>query len=275
VASLSARVAGRGGQFASGVSLVEVYATVTDAKGEPVANLTASDFVVEEDGVPQEVRAFAQGEFPLSLAIGLDRSFSVAPARLSGIAGALQGFLRSLRSQDEAMLLGIGSETALLAPLSRDREPALGALSRLDPWGTTPLYDAMVSAVDAIQPARGRRALVLVSDGVDRYSDASPATLVDTVRRRDVLVYPVTLSRRPPAVFAEVAAVSGGRSFQVRDPRELPAAFETIARELRAQYLLGYDPPADGSRRPGWRSIRVRVTQPGVVVRARDGYLQS
>ncbi len=262
-----------GGQFASGVSLVEVYATVTGAKGELIANLTAADFVVEEDGVPQPVRAFAQGEFPLSLAIGLDRSFSVPSPRLSGIAAALEGFLRRLRPPDEAMLVGIGSETEVLAPLSRDRGPALRALARLDPWGTTPLYDAMLSSVDAIQSATGRRALVLVSDGVDRYSDASPATLVDTVRRRDVLVYPVTLSRRPPSVFAEVAAVSGGRSFQVRDPRGLPAALDTIANELRAQYLLGYDPPAGEPGRAGWRSIKVRVDRPGVVVRARDGYL--
>ena len=260
-------------QFTSGVSLVEVYATVTDAQGEPIPGLSAGDFVVEEDGAPQAVQTFAHGEFPLALAVSLDRSFSMSRARLAGAAAAVQGLFRDLHTDDQAMLVAIGSETEVLAPLSRDRGAALSALGSLEPWGTTPLYDAMLSAIRSIQSASGRRALVLVSDGDERYSMAAASDVIEQVRHHDVLVYPVALSRRPSPVFAEVAALSGGRSFHVTDVRGLPAALAAIARELRTQYLLGYTPPTRVDARPGWRSIRVRVNRPNARVRARDGYL--
>ena len=98
---------------------------------------------------------------------------------------------------------------------------ALAAIDRLDAWGTTPLYDATLAALDAIQPAKGRRALVLLSDGTDRYSDTNAADLVDDARQRDVLVYPIAIGPARPPVFAELAAATGGRSFFAREPREL------------------------------------------------------
>jgi Ca-activated chloride channel homolog len=249
---------------------VEVYATVSDARGEPVSGLTRDDFIVDEDGRRQEIRTFSAGEFPLSLAVGIDRSFSMALVGFPGVTRAVRGFLRALRPGDQAMLVGFGSETEVLSPLSTDRESAIAALDRLDPWGTTPLYDATLSAVDSIEAASGRRALILISDGTDRYSRTKSADLLDRVRRKDVLIYPVALGRTRDAVFAEMATVTGGRSFQVANVSALPGALTAIAGELRFQYLLGYAPPSGG--RPGWRSIQVRVNRPDVRVRAREGY---
>jgi Ca-activated chloride channel family protein len=258
-------------QFSSGIDLVEVYAAVTDARGEPLTGLTRDDFIVEEDGRRQQIRTFSAGEFPLALAVGIDRSFSMARVGLPGVVRAVRGFLNALRPEDQAMLVGIGSETEVLAPLSRDRASSMAALDHLDPWGTTPLYDATLSAVDAIETAAGRRALILISDGTDRYSQTRSADLLDRVRRKDVLIYPIALSRTRDEVFAEMATVTGGRSFQVANVTALPAALSTVAHELRLQYLLGYAPAA-GERR-GWRSIQVRVNRPDVRVRAREGYV--
>lgn len=258
-------------QFVSGIDLVEVYATVSDTRGEPLTGLTRDDFIVEEDGRRQEIRTFSAGEFPLALAVGIDRSFSMARVGLPGVARAVRGFLSALRPEDQAMLVGIGSETEVLAPLSRDRGSAMAALDHLDPWGTTPLYDATLSAIDAIEAASGRRALILISDGTDRYSQTRSAELLDRVRRKDVLIYPIALGKARDAVFVEMATVTGGRSFQVANVSALPAALATVAHELRFQYLLGYAPAA-GDRR-GWRSIQVRVNRPDARVRAREGYL--
>jgi len=258
-------------QFTSGVDLVEVDATVSDARGEPVAGLTKDDFIVEEDGRRQDIRTFSAGEFPLALAVGIDRSFSMARVGFPGVTRAVRSFLNALRPEDQAMLVGIGSETEVLAPLSRDRGTALSALDRLDPWGTTPLYDATLSAVNAIEAASGRRALILISDGTDRYSQTKSADLLDRVRRKDVLIYPVALGRTRDAVFAEMATVTGGRSFQAANVAALPGALSSIAGELRFQYLIGYAPPAGG--RPGWRSIQVRVNRPDLRVRSREGYV--
>jgi Ca-activated chloride channel family protein len=261
------------GQFASGVSLVEVYATVTDARGEPVSGLQRSDFVVEEDGAAQELQTFTAGEFPLSLAIAVDRSFSMPPATLGAARSAASRFVSELRPDDQVMVIGIGSEVETLAPLSTDRAAARDALMRLDKWGTTPLYDATASAIDVIQAARGRRALILLSDGNDRYSETKPADLVGRARQKDVLVYPIALGRQRPDVFAELATVTGGRSFQATDERALTTTLGAIARELRFQYLLGYAPSRPAGDRPEWRSIRVSVKRPELRVRARDGYL--
>jgi Ca-activated chloride channel family protein len=262
----------RPAQFASGVSAVEVYATVTDEKGEPVTGLTAGDFVVQEDGRPQTITAFAAGEFPLAIALAVDRSFSVPRERLTSTAAAARSFVQRLRPSDRVMVLAIGSEIETLAPLSSDHVTAMDALGRLEPWGTTPLFDAALAALDAIQAASGRRALILLSDGQDRYSRTTAAQLVEQARRRDVLIYPVATGRTRPAVFAELAAASGGRSFHAADLRALPTTLAAIAQELRLQYLLGYTPARSAEEQRGWRSIRVTVNRPGVRVRARDGY---
>lgn len=262
-------------QFTSSVNLVEVYATVTDRQGAAVTGLTAADFRVSEDGSPQTITAFAAGEFPLAVAVGLDRSFSMNAGRGARLDVAKRGartFIDALKPQDQVMVVAIGSDTAIVAPLSTNHSAAIAAVDRLDAWGTTPLYDATVGALDAIQPAKGRRALVLLSDGADRYSETSAAALVDQVRRRDVLVYPVAIGPARPAIFAELAAASGGRSFLVRDPRELSATFTAIASELRSQYLLGYAPSRAKGERPAWHAIDVLVDRPAVAVRARDGY---
>jgi len=257
-------------QFASGVSAVEVYATVTDARGEPIAGLTAADFTVLEDGNRQVINTFAAGEFPLSVAMGVDRSFSVANEQLAAATSAAQSFVGHLRPADQVTVLAVGSEVEIVAPLSANHAAATAALARLERWGTTPLYDATLAALDIIQHASGRRALILLADGEDRYSRTTADALVAEARRRDVLVYPVATGRKRPAHILELASVTGGRSFQAADRRGLDEALGTIARELRHQYLLGYTPAVDERR--GWRAIRVTVARPDLKVRARDGY---
>src|SRR5439155_26829198 len=134
------------------------------------------------------------------------------------------------------------SAAETIAPLSSDHAKARAAIEGVDRWGTTPLYDGTLAALDAIGPARGRRALVLLSDGEDRGSRARAADLVEQVRRKDVLVYPVAVGQRRVPLFAELAAVSGGHSVSVRDSRQATSALTAVARELRFQYLLGYTP---------------------------------
>jgi len=170
------------------------------------------------------------------------------------------------------MVIAIGSDTEIVAPLSPDRAAALAAIERLDAWGTTPLYDAALVALDAIQPAKGRRALVLLSDGTDRYSDTRAADLVEQARRRDVLIYPIALGAARPPIFAELAAATGGRSFHAPEPRELVATMEVIARELRLQYLLGYVPARSVSPDAAWHAIEGTVSGADRRVRAREGY---
>jgi Ca-activated chloride channel family protein len=185
-------------------------------------------------------------------------------------------FLAELRPQDESMVVGIGSEIEVVSPLSRDRPTQIRAIQALTPWGTTGLYDAIIQSIDAIQSAKGRRALVLLSDGSDRYSKASANDALNRARHSDVMVYPVTIGQTAPPMFAELAAVTGGRSFHPRDAAALDVAMRTIANELRHQYLLGYTPSQPiVAGEEQWRAITVRVTRADARVRARDGYLSK
>ena len=262
------------GQSTSGVNLVEVYASVTDSQGNPIASLTQSDFELRENGELQTISNFGAGEFSLSAAIAIDRSFSMTGTRLSLARSAAQAFLAELRPQDEAMILGVGSQVEVLAPLSTDRSAQHAAIDKLDAFGTTGLYDAIIHAIDDVQPAKGRRALVLLSDGDDRYSQASAADALDRARRSDVMIFPVALGAVRPPLFAELATLTGGRSYHARGGAALADTLRTIARELRQQYLLGYTPtrpPVAGSNE--WQSITVTVKRPDAHVRARAGYL--
>ncbi len=267
-------VAAHVGQFSSGVNLVEVYAAVLDHDGRPLTGLNREDFTVLEDGRPQTLSAFAEGDFPLSVAIAVDHSFSMAGRELTSARDAARTFLSSLRPTDQAMIVAVGSEIETVAPLSSDRQAQQRAIASLEPWGTTGLHDAIIAAIDAIQAANGRRALVLLSDGNDRYSTASQSDALSRARRADVMIYPVALGKTRPALFAELATLTGGRSFQPRDQKQLTETMQSVANELRHQYLLGYTPSRTiVAGEEQWRSITVRIDRPDVTVRARDGYL--
>jgi len=261
-------------QFTSSVNQVEIYASVTDAAGRPVEGLRVEDFEVREDGAPQRITVFSDGDFPLSAAIAVDSSFSMTGERLAVAKSAARIFLGALRPEDQSMLMSIGGRVDVIAPLSADRDAQFRALDALRSWGTTSLHDAVIGAIDQLQPARGRRALIILSDGDDRYSRATPGDVLARARRADVMVYPVALGRRLPPLFTQLAALTGGRAFHERSTRRLPETLRAIANELRRQYLIGYAParpPAAGDRE-SWRDIDVRVMRPRVTVRARDGY---
>jgi Ca-activated chloride channel family protein len=260
-------------QFRSGVTQVEVFATVIGSDGRAVRGLTAADFTVLEDGAPQTITTFVDDEFPASVALAIDRSFSMKGTPLTMARTAGRAFLASLKSDDRAMLLSITGDVDVLAPFDTDKTAALKALGTLDPWSTTALNDAIVRSLDLLEPETGRRAIVILSDGADRYSSASANDVLDRARRSDVLMYPVAIGRERPTLFAELATISGGRSFQLADPARLQATLQAIAEDLRAQYLIGYAPPAASPDDGGWRGIQVRVDKSGVTVRARSGYI--
>jgi Ca-activated chloride channel family protein len=264
-------------RFSSSVQAVEVYATVTDGAGEPVTGLRAADFELDDDRRPQTITTFAEGAFPLTVALGVDRSLSMAGEPIRLARRAAQSFLDQLRPGDRSMVVAISADADVVAPLGASRVEQARAIAFLDPWSTTALRDAVVRTLDRLEPEPGRQALVVFSDGADRYSQVSTADMLQRARSGSALVYPIVFGRAQVAALAEMAALTGGRSFVLRDARGLEAALGSIARELRHQYLLGYAPPGAGE--PGrWHPIRVRVRNQearGWRVRARDGYVAA
>jgi Ca-activated chloride channel family protein len=276
VASLAAQDESRA-RCTSGVHAVEVYATVTDASGEPVTGLRADDFQLDDDGRPQTITTFAEGAFPLTVALGVDRSLSMAGEPLRLARRAAERFLRQLQPADRSMVVAISADADVVAPLDAPREAQVQAVGALDAWSTTALRDAVVKTLDRLAPESGRQALVVFSDGTDRYSQVSADAMLQRARRGSALVYPIVFARASVAALSDVARLTGGRAFVLRDAQGLDGALSSIARELRHQYLLGYAPA--GETEPGrWHPIRVRVRgrEAGAWrVRARDGYVAA
>ena len=262
-------------RFSSGVQAVEVYASVTDAAGEPVTGLKADDFQLQDDRRSQTITTFAEGAFPLTVALGVDRSLSMRGEPLRLARAAAQGFLRQLQPGDRSMVVAISADADVVAPLDMPREQQLAAVAGLDAWSTTALRDAVVKTLDRLAPEAGRQAVVVFSDGTDRYSDVSAAEMLERARRGSALVYPIVFGRATVAALSDVARLTGGRSFVLPDARGLDAALGSIARELRHQYLLGYA-PAGAVEAGRWHPIRVTVRGQDARswrVRARDGYV--
>lgn len=258
-------------QFTTAVDVVEVYASVLDRNGRPIEGLARDAFELEEDGVRQTIEVFTAGEFPFTAGLAIDRSWSMAGRPLALAKAAASEFVSDLRQGDAAAVFALSDELEVTVPFTGDRDALRRGLAGLDPWSSTALNDGILGAIDLLQPRAGRRALVLLSDGKDRYSHATEVDVLSKVRAADVMIFPVALAKERPALFVELAVLTGGRSFQATDPSQLPRIYRGILDELRKQYLLGYRPTRPVAQ-GGWRSIRVRVRQPGAEVRARDGY---
>ena len=194
---------------------------MTDATGNPVTGLHREDFTVLEDGRAQAVSAFAEGDFPLSVALAIDRSFSMARTRQlpTAVERARGRFSANCARRTSRWSSRSGRRSRSwrrCRPIARRSRAPVG---RPEAVGHDRAARRDHPSIDAIQSAKGRRALVLLSDGNDRYSKASAADALDRARRSDVMVYPVAIGETRPPLFAELAALTGGRSFQPRGCR--------------------------------------------------------
>ena len=158
------------------------------------------------------------------------------------------------------MVVAIGGEADVIAPLTMDRVSQGYAIGALDPLSTTALHDAIIATLDRLAPEAGRQALIVFSDGIDRYSRATAAQVVERARRSNALIYLIAFGKVRLPLLAELAVITGGRSFLLRDVRELDRTLADVARELRDQYLSATRRPIRSSRisrsgeRFGWRS---------------------
>src|SRR5262249_36784308 len=159
---------------------------------------------------------------------GVDRSWSMAGKSLDLAKQASRSFLNQLKSNDRSMVLAISSNAEVIAPLSTDRLTQSRAISALDPWSTTALRDAIIAGLDRLEPEPGRQALVLFSDGNDRYSQASEADALGRARRSNALIYPIAFGKQRPQLLAELAVITGGRSFLLKDPTDLEKTLSSI-----------------------------------------------
>jgi VWFA-related protein len=281
--------------FTSGIDLVALTVTVTDANRRHISNLSADDFQVFEDGVLQRVSFFGMSDIALDVALLVDGSASMTDA-LPLARDAARGLLGTLRAGDRASLVEFRSTVRVTEPLTSDLARVAAGLERLTAAGGTTLHNALYVTLKEFQKQAAaeaevrRRAIVVLSDGEDTGSLIGFEEVLDLARRTGVTIYTVGLKsalqvQREKArqngrryfdqsdyALRTLADETGARSFFPDGPQDLQAVYDTVAAELSSQYALGYisrNPIRNGA----WRRLVVRVAeQPGVRSRTRSGY---
>ena len=279
--------------FAARSDLVVLSATAVDKKGRPVTNLRRGEFRVFDEGRPQPIVHFDDGqEVPARVLLLVDGSGSMGGSfKAASVGRAAEVMLDELGGRDEVALAGFDRRYFGVVAFTRDREALRAGLRTVEPFGSTALHDALdKAAADVASHGEGRRAVVVITDGVDTASAKTPDDVLVRSRALDVPIYALSVvsplddpasprflgdehGGREAAgaeALARYAALSGGAAFRSSDFTGLRAAAFTIARELKHQYRLGYDPPAGPAR---FRRVEVRATRRGVTVRTRRGYV--
>ena len=279
--------------FPSQSNLVVLSATAVDGKGRPVTDLRRDELRVFEEGRPQPIARFSEGrDLTARVLLLVDASGSMIEElkAASSRMAALQ-VLRGLGPEDQAALAGFDSRYWGVVAFTKDKAAVERGLESITPFGSTALHDALDHAAgDIASHGEGRRAVVVITDGVDTSSHAAPEDVIARSRALDVPIYAISVvsplddrgsalfvGKKQPgvatagsAMLARYAALSGGAAFEVSDFAGLRRAAGRIAIELKHQYRLGYDAPAGPAR---FRRVEVRTTRKGVVVRTRSGYV--
>jgi Ca-activated chloride channel family protein len=280
-------------RFAARTELVTLSATAVDSEGRPVQDLKPAELRIFEDGRPQPLQHFSSSrDSRARILLLMDASGSMnGELKATSTRMAAVQILASLQAEDEAALAAFDNKYWGVVRFTTDRDQIVKAMDEIEPYGSTALHDALEHAArDLASHGEGRRAIVVITDGVDTSSQRRPDEVIATSRALDVPIYTLAVlsplddpsssrfsgKERPAAatagseVLARYAGLSGGAAFAVSDFTALKKAADRIASELKFQYRLGYDPPPGP---PRFRRVEVRATRKGVVVRTRSGYV--
>jgi VWFA-related protein len=274
--------------FRSAVDLVSVAAVVRDRRGRFARGLTKEDFVVEEGGTRREILEFrADDNAPVRVALLFDVSGSMRlSSRVEEARQAARHLLSALRldtAADEAAVFSFDMNLQSLQPFTSSAGAIENALSRVEPYGQTSLYDAIAQTAQRVgQPRPGdthRRAVVVFTDGVDTSSLMTPAQVSAVASEIDVPVYVMTVIS--PSAHADIAERSSGESpleslarwtggdlYVTSAPAHASVAARRIVDELRHQYVMAFNASPD----KGWRPLDVKAKDRDLTVRARSGY---
>jgi VWFA-related protein len=256
--------------FSARVDGVRVDVLVTDSSRRPLRGLVPSDFVIRDNGVPQQVDVVSFGEIALNVGLAFDLSESVAGARLGQLRAASKSLTAELQPADQLGLITFNEVVSLRCPLSLDRACVDRELSAEVPVGRTALVDGILAAMIAGESDVGRSLLMVFSDGFDTASFLNADRVLDMGRRSDVVVYPITSKGARPDFVDELASITGGQLHEIGRDDDLSKTFRAILDEFRHRYLVTYTPR--NVPKGGWHTLEVRVNRSGARVRSRPGY---
>lgn len=241
-------------------------------------DVSIGDIAVFEDGVSQSVDTFQEAVDPVSIVLTLDSSGSMkADAEL--VKATARDFVRAVRPEDSLAMITFADAPKFAHTFATNRSWTLEAIDKYVPIGGTALYDALWNSLNTLKGVKGRRAIVLLSDGKD---ENNPGTAPGSTRElSDVLalckeegaaIFAVGLG---PGVDRQVletlAEVSGGQAYFAVDAAGLGAEFQRVVGDLRRRYVLGYT-STNSTHDGGWRTVEIRPRASGQLVLAQEGY---
>jgi VWFA-related protein len=287
--------------FSVAVDAVQLDVLAVD-RGRPLPGLGLDDFELRDNGVIQRIRSVAQEETPLDVVLVLDRSSSVAGEPLERLREAARTLVGELSPQDRAALVTFSHQVRRPAALTSDRAAVLSALDRVAPSGATAIFDAVYAALVLRDRSPNRTMILVFSDGLDTASWMRTEDVVDLAKQVDGVVYGVMfdaeqLSRPPPvphtlleargtmlsakvpemgrsnnvpAFLQAITEATGGQLLRTDREARLRELFLRALRDMKARYVLTYDP--QGVDRKGWHAIDIRLAKRKGTVTARRGY---
>jgi len=264
------------GEFHADTTLVLVPVSVTDPSNRYVLGLDKQDFHLFEDDVEQKVINFSAEDAPLSIGLLVDTSGSMG-AKLETSRRAVNEFLKTLNSADEAFLVEFSDQAELTVPLTNNAGQIEDKLTNMTSGGLTALLDAVHAGLQEIKRAKNpRKALLIISDGGDNNSRFTASQIEGLVKEADVQIYAMGVfepvlsfgltgeEMSGPKLLSEIAEQTGGRALAASNLRDLPSIAERIGIELRNQYVLAYS-PANKNHDGKYRRVEVKVDQPKVL----------
>jgi Ca-activated chloride channel homolog len=260
--------------------LLTVPLTVSDRKGNYIAGLKKENFTILEDGLSQNIELFLNEEAPMNVAILLDTSYSTREV-LDKIQRAARDFVKILRPEDRAMIVGFDDRTLFLSGLESDRRALTSAIERvrISNVNGSDMYEAITRVVqNHFAALKGRKAIIALTDGMVTGRGHSAQQILDRLQKSDTFFYPIIFktdsnsatARKTPVLIEllQIIAQETGGRFYEKDSTKLKEAFQSIAEDLKHQYLLGFYPR--NTRAGTARSaIRVTVDRDQLIVRTK------
>jgi Ca-activated chloride channel family protein len=272
--------------FKVDVKLVNVFVTVTDEHGAPVAGLKKENFELEEDGQPQSISVFdKESALPLSIVMDIDTSLSTRKDLPLELNSARRFAHVILRPVDGLSLYEFSEVVDEVVPFTADLKAIDHGIDRIHYGSATALYDALYLGSRALETRQGRKVIVVITDGGDTVSRVDYKEALREAQQAEAIVYsiivvPIEASAGRDTggehALIQLSADTGGQYFYATSLPQLDEAFQKISDELRTQYLLAYYP----SRRlsdSDFRRIAVKVDTGGApaTARSRTGYYTS
>ena len=271
------------------VRLVNVFTTVTDSHGAPIANLQKDDFKVTEDGLPQSIRVFdRESELPLSIVLEVDTSPSTERDFKLEVVSAKRFARQIMRPVDRLAVFQVTETVDQLTPFTPDLRRIDRGIDSLRVGPGTSIFDAIFLGSEALMDREGRKVLVLITDGGDTTSKADYNVALRRAQQSEAIVYSIIVvpveadaGRNTGGEHAliQISKDTGGKYYYADNINELDSAFRQISEELRTQYLIGYYPSRQVADSP-FRRIKVEVTKKDAdgkayQVRHRAGYFTA